>query len=189
MVQRSADPSDVLPIVELVREKVNGSGLSLRTFAHERRIPYSTIRYYHDKRLRPLSQPPRQETLRELALALNVSLGEVEQAALESLSYRAPAPKLEPRTTTAEDLEPERPLLLDVVEAIRADPHLLPEAKEHLERQYGLLLRVQAEGAKEAREEHAAREDQLGRLRSREKEPASKPKKATPRKTPTKRRT
>lgn len=187
MVQTPPHSQDVLPIVQLVREKVADSGLSLRAFAQQRRIPYSTVRYYNDKRLAPLSQPPRKETLRELALALDVPLGEVEQAALESLSYRAAPAKLEPGTTTADDHD--RPLLLDVVEAIRADPHLLPEAKEHLERQYGLLLRVQAEGVREAREEHAAREAQVSRLKSRDKGEAVKPIKRAPRKTPTKRRT
>lgn len=34
------------------------------------------------------------------------------------------------------------PPKLDVVAAIRQDPELLPETKEHIERQYGLLLRV-----------------------------------------------
>jgi transcriptional regulator with XRE-family HTH domain len=35
------------------------------------------------------------------------------------------------------------PPKLDVVQAVRNDPQLLPEAREHLERQYGLLLRIQ----------------------------------------------
>lgn len=37
---------------------------------------------------------------------------------------------------------------VSVVEAILADPELLPEAKEHLTRQYGLLLRLTDGGAK-----------------------------------------
>lgn len=36
---------------------------------------------------------------------------------------------------------PERP---DIIELIRTDPKLLPEAKQHLMNQYGLLLRVSA---------------------------------------------
>lgn len=31
---------------------------------------------------------------------------------------------------------------LDVIAAVKADANLLPEAKEHLTRQYGLLLRI-----------------------------------------------
>lgn len=50
---------------------------------------------------------------------------------------------------------------VDVVSAILADPDLLPEAKEHLVRQYGLLLRVAAAGdpvsAYQARVEAEAR--------------------------------
>lgn len=40
---------------------------------------------------------------------------------------------------------------------IRSDPHLLPEAKEHLEKQYALLLRIAASEANPTHEESVAR--------------------------------
>lgn len=55
--------------------------------------------------------------------------------------------------TVAPDVPPENPVL----EAIRNDPHLLPEAKEHLLNQYGLLLRVAALSEESARLPHVAR--------------------------------
>lgn len=105
MVTEGADPHGVLPLVRVVREKVNGSGMSLRVFAAERRIAYSTLRRYYDKNLSPLSQPPRTDTLRELSLALDLPLGEVEQLALESLSYRQPAPAIDPRPTSPDVID------------------------------------------------------------------------------------
>ena len=42
---------------------------------------------------------------------------------------------------------------VDVLDAIKADPDLLPEAKAHLINQYGLLLRVQAAAAAEPEED------------------------------------
>lgn len=103
MVQTSTQPLSVLPIVQLVREKVTASGMSLRTFAEAKGAPYSTLRYYHDLRLRPLKQPPRPATLRDLALALDVPLGDVEQAALESLAYRQAPGRLESIATREGD--------------------------------------------------------------------------------------
>lgn len=47
---------------------------------------------------------------------------------------------------------PDRPKL-DVVAAIRQDPELLPETKEHIERQYGLLLRVDRSVTAEKKED------------------------------------
>lgn len=151
----------MLPLVRLVREKVNASGMSLRVFADDRRIAYSTLRRYYDKNLRPLSQPPRKETLRELALALDVPLREVEQAALESLSYRQTPPQLEPGATTP---APEEDA---VVRAILADPNLLPEAKQHLVNQYGLLLRIQGSPAQQKAETTEATLADLRTMRSR----------------------
>ena len=148
----------MLPLVRLVREKVNASGLSLRVFADDRRIAYSTLRRYYDKNLAPLSQPPRKETLRELALALDVPLREVEQAALESLSYRATPPQLEPGATTPAPEEA-------VIHAVLADPLLLPEAKQHLINQYGLLLRIQGSPAQQQAETTAANLEDLRKIR------------------------
>lgn len=70
-----------LPLVRLVREVVDASGLSIKDFAHARALPYSTLRRYTDRTLQPLSQPPRPDTLRQLALALDVPLSKVQRAA------------------------------------------------------------------------------------------------------------
>lgn len=118
----------MLPIVKLVRAAVDASGLSLRVFAAERRIAYSTLRRYYDKSLPALSQPPRKETLRELSLALNLTLGEVEQAALESLSYRATPGKApiraeEPSVLDVSDLSPTQRRALELVVAAMKETH------------------------------------------------------------------
>lgn len=133
MVQERTNDPHVLPIVKLVRDAVSASGKSLREFAAERRIAYSTLRYYHDQRLEPLSQPPRKETLRELALALDVPLGDMEQAALESLSYRTAPPKARPRVVGGTDR------VSTIEDAIRSDPTLPEVAKAHLLSQVALL--------------------------------------------------
>lgn len=58
------------------------------------------------------------------------------------------------------------PPVFDVIHAIRNDPNLLPEAREHLERQYGLLLRVKAAEPREAVQARATGE-RLAELRAR----------------------
>jgi hypothetical protein len=78
---KKADRDDMLPIVRLVRDGVAASGLKLRPFAEQRNISYSTLRVYHDPNLQPLNSPPRKETMRELALALDVPLSVVQRAA------------------------------------------------------------------------------------------------------------
>lgn len=92
--QQSEQASDVLPLVQLVRDCVERSGLSLIGFARERGVAYSTLRHYHDKNLRTLAQPPRRQTLKELAHALDVRLSVVERAADDSVGrvYREQTP-------------------------------------------------------------------------------------------------
>ena len=150
MPKRPAHSPDVLPIVRLVREKVAAHGKGLRGFADDRGIPYSTIRYYHQADLEPLPQMPRPETRRQLAEALRISLDELEQAAVESLAARYDAVRSQP-TTELDLVDKTIRHAGTVADAIRADPNLLPEAKEHLLRQYALLLRIRAET-----EEHVA---------------------------------
>ena len=57
----------------------------------------------------------------------------------------------------------EAPPTTSVLEAIVADPDLLPEAKEHLTRQYALLLRVQAQPESA---DHSRARDDLRRARA-----------------------
>lgn len=73
---------------------------------------------------------PLPTTLRGLDRSLRWKAG----SAAGTLTGRAPQP-------LADGEDPPGSAL---IAAIRNDPDLLPEAKEHLERQYGLLLRVQA---------------------------------------------
>lgn len=67
----------------------------------------------------------------------------------------------------ADGSEADHPRVLD---AIAADPDLLPEAKDHLTRQYGLLLRVRSDdvSARRARKQGAAA-DQAARRGSRDR--------------------
>ncbi len=88
-------PGGVLPIVRLVRSRVADIGKPLREIAAQRGVSYGTLRRYNDASLQPLRTPLRQGTMRELALALDIPLGEVEQAALESVSYRQAPARLE----------------------------------------------------------------------------------------------
>lgn len=130
MPDAPAHSHNVLPIVGLVREKV--AGRDLRPFAKERGIAYSTLRHYYDEHLQPLPQLPRPGTIRQLASALRVSEARVRQAAMDSLEGASPEPtRIIPAGGTLED-------------AVRADPGLLPEAKDHLLNQIALLRRVQA---------------------------------------------
>lgn len=144
MVQPPAHSADVLPIVQLVREKVAASGYSLREFAERREIPYSTIRYYNDKRLKPLSQPPRPAVLDDLARALQVPVKDVQDAAVESLAYRqgeGASPTSEPPVLLEYDESPEA-ATQRIIELVRAHPGLHPVTKAHLAKQIEILAMV-----------------------------------------------
>lgn len=129
------DSPSMLPLVALVRAKVADSGKSLRNFAEDRGVPYSTVRRYADKRLGPLRQPPRAETLRDLAQALDEPLSVVQRAADRSVDRRYHDEVAPPTASSAP---------FDLLAAIDAEPRLLPEAKRHLKTQVGLLLRLRA---------------------------------------------
>jgi hypothetical protein len=72
------------------------------------------------------------DQIRALAIGLDVSFAEVRDAALADLGF-----------LDGEDTEP------DVAAVIRSDLRLLPEAREHLLRQYALLLRLTQPAASE----------------------------------------
>lgn len=85
----------MLPIVKLVRQRVAASGLPLRRLAAERGVSYSTLRVYNDPKLAPLKTGLRPDTLRHLALGLDLPLSEVQRAAdasVERLYSREIAP-------------------------------------------------------------------------------------------------
>lgn len=71
------------------------------------------------------------EQLRALAQGLGMSFTEVRDAALTDLGLMDDEPNV------------------DVLAAIRRDQRLLPEAREHLLKQYGLLLRLGSPAASE----------------------------------------
>lgn len=93
-------------------------------------------------------------TIRAMASAL-----EADVEPLLTLAAQAPGPSAE--------------AVSDVVRAILEDPFLLPEAREHLVRQYGLLLRV---GSSATPEQQAAAVDAQGvtDIRSRPRKTAAK---------------
>ncbi|MDD2859010.1 MAG: helix-turn-helix domain-containing protein [Candidatus Nanopelagicales bacterium] len=105
-------------------------GWTLAEFARRTKINQSNLtRWDLD------SQQPSIENLRRIAAATGISMltllvesGHITQDESEG---KAPEPP---------EVEP-----LDVVEAIKADGDLLPEAKQHLIEQYRLLLRVDSQ--------------------------------------------
>ena len=79
---------------------------------------------------------PSTDTLRAMSGATGIPLLRllVESGHLDEAEAEGHAPPLP------------APVPPDVLEAIASDPDLLPEAKEHLSRQYGLLLRIKDRG-------------------------------------------
>lgn len=111
MPAKKADPPNMLPLVRLVRERVALSGMKLRPLAQQRGVSYSTLRVYHDPNLPPLKQPPRPETMRDLALALDVPLSEVQRAADASVGrvYRQEAgPDVTAFVASLQELPPQQ---------------------------------------------------------------------------------
>lgn len=80
----------------------------------------------------------RQRTLVDLERALDWKSGSVDAV----LAGGEPTPFV---ATTQQTLDSHS---ADVIAAVMADPNLLPEAKQHLVNQYGLLLRVQQQGVR-----------------------------------------
>ena len=86
MGERKADAMQVLPIVALVRERIAASGIpSMRELAEKRGVSYSTLQRYSNPNLKPLRSGLRQETMKELALALDVPVSRVQQASDKSV--------------------------------------------------------------------------------------------------------
>jgi hypothetical protein len=86
MGEREAHSERVLPLVALVRECVDASGLGIRGFARQRGIKYGTLRRYYDKKMLPLVQGVKPDTLKALATALDLPLSRVQWAHDQSLS-------------------------------------------------------------------------------------------------------
>ena len=78
---------------------------------------------------------PRVEALRDISTATGVPM----------LHLLVAAGHITPEEAALQDVDiTPRADALDVIAAIKADEHLLPEAKRHLTSQYGLLLRITA---------------------------------------------
>src|SRR5690348_14348892 len=84
--------------------------------------------------LRGVGQPD-VSNLRRLSPALNIPILELLVAAGHITSGEA----------KIRDVQPPQRIHTDVITAIREDEKLIPEAREHLERQYGLLSRLHDE--------------------------------------------
>lgn len=105
------------------------SELSARAIAEKSGLSHGTVSNYLAGKI------PRtitDQTLDGLSKGFGIPLPRLRAA---YLADRGLAPAESPEPTKDED---------EVVQAILSDTRLLPEAKEHLVRQYGLLLRVQA---------------------------------------------
>lgn len=87
MSARTTHDEQVLPLVTLVRQQVDASGLpSLREFCRVRGIKYGTLRRYYSKSMEPLTQGMKPDTAKALATALDVPLSQVQRAADQSTS-------------------------------------------------------------------------------------------------------
>jgi hypothetical protein len=107
-----------------------------------------------------LKAPPKDKVVRQLAEALSLSYDRVWQAAVETVGWKAGQAEVRSlRSVESTDVMP------SVLDAIRDDPDLLPEAKDHLMNQYTLLLRVQAAvpTSYAARGKRASADDEVSR--------------------------
>jgi len=105
MSERGAHSDRVLPLVALIRGRVEASGMSLREFARSRGIKYGTLRRYYDKNLEPLAQGIKPDTLKVMATALDLPLSQVQRAHDDSLDrlYQSTSPDGRSEVTIAVD--------------------------------------------------------------------------------------
>lgn len=111
---------------QLIKRVMHDSGLSYRELA--RRDTTGGVTYGRLNQIvrDGIDKFPEPQTIAGIAKALRCTQQEVIHAAARSLGLQVVA-----------DPVP------SVTDAIGRDPYLLPEAKQHLTTQYGLLLRVQ----------------------------------------------
>ena len=119
------------------------SGLTVRELADKAGLSSSTIQNYLDGRGRKTQIP--DETLAQLARGFGIPYPRVRAAHLADQGLTEV-----PRQNAQEPGQ-------GVVAAILADDRLLPEAREHLVRQYGLLLRIHGESEDQALRDQAAK--------------------------------
>jgi hypothetical protein len=127
----STHAAGMSPLQALILDRMRSRGWTPKD-VEDRGVAHATLHRY----MNPveLKQPPRSSVLQSLASALDLPLARVQRAAVESVGYEY---------HEAESPEPTNPA--DVEAAIRNDPGLLPEARDHLLSQYRLLLRIRGE--------------------------------------------
>lgn len=157
MSRDSTHAGGMSPLQHLILETMRSKGWGPGD-VEERGVKHATLhRYMNPVTMKAL---PRQQIINDLAAALDLTPERVRQAAMESLSFAPevrPEPPLPRRLRSVETGDdPTNPVL----DAIRNDTLLLPEAREHLLNQYQLLLRVQ--GPASDRLPYAARGQRTG---------------------------
>lgn len=116
-------------VLDLILGAQAASGLGVRALAAKSGLSHGTIGNYLKGQL---PEHLSDDRLQQISRAWGIPFPRLKSAHLADLGVQ-PASGKEP--TKAQD---------DVILAILADDRLLPEAKQHLVNQYGLLLRVQA---------------------------------------------
>lgn len=124
-------------VTQLLQAAKATSKLSERAIAEKAGVSHGTVSNY----LRGVERthPIPDDMLDRLAKGFGIPAPRLRRAHLEDRGL-----------SDAAGAEPTKWQADDVRAAILADPNLLPEAKEHLINQYGLLLRVQALAALES---------------------------------------
>jgi transcriptional regulator with XRE-family HTH domain len=122
------------------------SKLSVRDIAEKAGVSHGTVSNYINGADR--KHPIPEDMLDKLAKGFGIPAPRLRAAHYADRGL-IPAESAEP-TKAGED----------VISAVLADPDLLPEAKEHLVNQYGLLLRIQAAARTTIPAERLAREQE-----------------------------
>lgn len=157
------------PLQALILNRMRERGWTPKQ-VEDRGVTHATLhRYMNPVALR---QPPRKAVLEQLARALDLPLGRVEQAAVESVGYDYTLP------AGVDDVAAP----LSIEEAIEADPSLPPVAKAHLRSQVALLRHLRDGLPPELEEEQERRRQQaiqdgkgLAKLRQINPEPRALP--------------
>lgn len=133
------------PLQRLILDQMHKRGWSPKQ-VEARGVSHATLhRYMNPVKLQTL---PRRQILEALAAALDLPLEAVRAAAMATIGWDGSRgvdaePLADARRLKAVPTSGENP----VIEAIKADPYLLPEAKEHFLNQYELLRRVERESS------------------------------------------
>lgn len=130
------DSGGMSPLQTLVIEQMRRHGWGPKD-VEDRGVAHATLHRY----MNPvkLSQLPRRSVRQSLADALGVPFDRVTEAAMASIDWSPERQDLRHGAPTSALVSQPGD---SVLSAIEHDPLLLPEAKEHLQRQYLLLKRL-----------------------------------------------